>query len=41
MTKAAFGLAKMVGKHGKIGVLNPLIRQGLGTGQCNESVIMP
>ncbi|ORY33403.1 hypothetical protein BCR39DRAFT_519852 [Naematelia encephala] len=30
MTKAAFGLAKMAGKESKMGVLNPLIRQGLG-----------
>lgn len=30
MTRAAFGLARATGKVGKIGVLNPTLRQGLG-----------
>jgi hypothetical protein len=33
MTKLMFDIAKMAGKEGKMGVLNPLIRQGLGSGQ--------
>ena len=32
MTKLMFDIAKMAGKEGKMGVLNPLIRQGLGSG---------
>lgn len=32
MTRAAFGLAKMAGKSGKMGQLAPLLRQGLGSG---------
>jgi len=33
MTKLMFDIAKMTGKAEKMGVLNPLIRQGLGSGQ--------
>lgn len=32
MTKLMFDLAKMAGKESKMGVLNPLMRQGLGVG---------
>lgn len=45
MTRAAFKLAQMAGKMDKMGVLNPLLRQGLGHGayrfysySCNESI---
>jgi hypothetical protein len=33
MTKLMFDLAKMTGKQDRMGVLNPLIRQGLGSGK--------
>jgi hypothetical protein len=37
MTRAAFELAKMTGKEGKMGVLNPLLRQGIGAGTSRAS----
>jgi NAD(P)-dependent dehydrogenase (short-subunit alcohol dehydrogenase family) len=33
MTRGAFEMARMAGKEGRMGVLNPLLRQGLGVGE--------
>jgi NAD(P)-dependent dehydrogenase (short-subunit alcohol dehydrogenase family) len=35
MTRGAFEMARMAGKEGRMGVLNPLLRQGLGVGECD------
>lgn len=33
MTRLMFDIAKMAGKQDKMGTLNPLLRQGLGSGE--------